>query len=193
MLKRSRDATRLHCIQKASREDFHEDHDFVGKIQRWLHAVNYPDAGMREWSALRETTEIRDHGVHCFSHLQPLPLYVQPSLITHCVVHRLCRILASYETSRGVTQVFWRATRGPLNSSTRKPRPTSAQRGLTDVMESVSLRSKPCFQEVDHRSSGATSGERHEPIGRISGRHRMFQTGGLPLREGFHARSTSRR
>src|SRR3989442_11697535 len=165
-----RDATRLHCIQKGSREDSHEDYDFVGKIRGWRHAVNRPDAGMREWSALRETTEIRDHGVHCFSHLQPLPLHVQPSLVTHCVVLRLCRILASYETSRGVTQVSWRATRGPLNSSTRTPRPTSAQRGLTDVMESVSLRAKPCFQEVDHRVL-----RRHPPLERHATRAREFE------------------
>src|SRR3989442_11446752 len=125
---------------------------------------------MREWSALRETTEIRDHGVICFSPLQPLPLHVQPSLVTHCVVLRLCRILASYEAPRGVTQVSWRATRGPLNSSTRKPRPTSPQRGLIDVMESVTLCAKPGSQEVGDRVL-----RRHPPLERHATRAREFQ------------------
>src|SRR5207244_3879423 len=59
---------------------------------------------MMELRALCETIEIRDYGVYCFSHLQPLPLHLQPSVITHCVVLGLCRFFASYETRRGVTK-----------------------------------------------------------------------------------------
>src|SRR6266550_2089963 len=51
-----------------------------------------------------QTTEIRDHDVHCFLDLQPLPFHLLPFLIAHCVVLGLCRILASYETRRGVTK-----------------------------------------------------------------------------------------
>src|SRR5438876_6098839 len=75
---------------------------------------------MREWRALCETIEIRDYGVYCFSHLQPLPLHLQPSLITHCVVLRLCSFFASYETRRGVTK-FLEATTSAPQSARRLP------------------------------------------------------------------------
>src|SRR5207244_10518801 len=102
-------------------------------------AVKRLDAGMREWRALCETIEIRDYGVYCFSHLQPLPLHLQPSLITHCVVLRLCSFFASYETRRGVTK-FLEATTSTPQSARRGTMPTSASSPWNHAYFSTSSR-----------------------------------------------------
>src|SRR3989441_6259672 len=76
---------------------------------------------MMEWRALCETIEIRYYGVYCFSHLQPLPPHLQPSLITYCVVLELCRFFASYETRRGVTKFLEALRRPPPNQLAVEP------------------------------------------------------------------------
>ncbi len=110
-----------------------------------------------------QTTEIRDHDVHCFLDLQPLPFHLLPFLIAHCVVLGLCRILASYETRRGVTKFLEsRCVAGP---GTRNA--VSSWAGKFPIPAASAHRNGPQVQAstVHHRCiSISASSRRHSEV-----------------------------
>ena len=110
-----------------------------------------------------QTTEIRDHDVHCFLDLQPLPFHLLPFLIAHCVVLGLYRILASYETRRGVTKFLEsRCVAGP---GTRNA--VSSWAGKFPIPAASAHRNGPQVQAstVHHRCiSISASSRRHSEV-----------------------------